>query len=219
MRALPLRVRAARIFLACFAGVCAVLLVIAWWDPGAVVEAFWEERSEQRYLRVWQRQAEEVSWRECRTEPERCPGKIVVWEVARPVRGMTCAAGNCSQRIVWTNEEQVPQTGGRGTMTAVARVLRVEPEALVLVFLGSPDAPYGGTTRVESRLSGRVKAPVERFDPHAPALLGRERGRASESPAQEDEGRLPLPVGDALPLKPAPGGGKMSMPAVKDPGY
>lgn len=147
MSSLGGRVRAARLVLAGFPAVCAAVFLVSWFDGSRVVEAFWEERSEQRYLGVWQRQAEAVTWEACRLQPDLCPGKIVVWEVLRPSKGLTCADGNCSRRVSWTNEDQVPVTPGRGIMTVVARVHRVEPGSVVLVFLGSPEAPYGGTTR------------------------------------------------------------------------
>ena len=152
MRTGSVRARAARALLISFPLICVAVFLGAYWDPGSLVEAFWEERAEQRYLQVWQRQASDVTWMECRTQPDLCPGKFVVWKVTRPSAGVTCVEGNCARRIVWSNEEQVPGSSA-DTMTAVGRVLRVEHDALVLVFLGSPDAPYGGTTR--------PKAPAE----------------------------------------------------------
>ncbi|MFA6316567.1 MAG: hypothetical protein WC943_04050 [Elusimicrobiota bacterium] len=139
------RARAARIVLGGFLALFVGAFVVSAIDGRRVVEAFWEERAEQRYLKVWQRQASDVTWKECREQPDLCPGKFVVWEVSRP-GGVTCFEGNCSQRIVWTNEEQVPATHGGG-MIAVARIVAVEPNHLLLVFLGSPQASYGGTTQ------------------------------------------------------------------------
>ncbi|MBI5624154.1 MAG: hypothetical protein HY924_10275 [Elusimicrobia bacterium] len=169
------RARSARLFLAGFFLVCAAVFGAAAWDPGRIVESFWEERAEQRFLSVWQRQASPVTWTECRTQPDLCPGKFVVWEVTRPGWGITCYEGNCSMAISWTNEDQVPGASSRGGFTAVAKVMRAEPGSMVLVFLGSPDAPYGGTTRVRGSASSgavpvhgvrKVRIPVRASSSH-----------------------------------------------------
>lgn len=168
------RVRAARICLGGMAAVFLALLLSSWREPARILDSFWEQRAEERFLKVWRRQAFPATWAQCRLQPDLCPGKIVFWEVFHPGKGLSCFEGNCSQPIRWRNEAQVRVTPRGDLLRAVALVEEVRPEAIELVFLGSPDAHYGGTTRVQD--GARAGPAVARrvaaaFDPHAPARL------------------------------------------------
>jgi hypothetical protein len=97
-------------------------------------------------LRAWQRQACTADWAACRRQPDLCVEKIVVWPVTHPAAGVSRYGTDGSQPILWRNEDQVPTTTERWALTAVAMVKRVTPLGLEMVFLGTPDAAYGGTT-------------------------------------------------------------------------
>jgi hypothetical protein len=106
-------------------------------DPSSVVDHFYAQRSERLILKTWMRQAIAVTYDECRKSPQRCVGKVVVW-----------TEGDSREPINWLNSQQVPPVVGKEgrPFTAVGIVKRVLPDAIEMIFLGSPDAAYGGTT-------------------------------------------------------------------------
>ena len=116
-------------------------------DWSGFVDAYFQERAERAVLASYARGAVGATYGECKTDPARCLGRVVAWSVLHPEKGETWKDGNASEPIVWSNEAQVPMSSRTtGTFKAVAQVRAVHPRALELVFLGSRDAPYGGTT-------------------------------------------------------------------------
>jgi hypothetical protein len=112
-----------------------VLLLAA--DSSSLVDHFYARRAERSILKVWMRQAVDITYEDCKKYPKRCVGQIVVWP-----------EGNSSMPIYWLNDEQVPRVVGKDArpFTAVGIVKRVLPEAIEMTFLGSPDGSFSGTT-------------------------------------------------------------------------
>jgi hypothetical protein len=106
-------------------------------DSSYLVDHFYARRAERSVLKVWMRQAVNVSYEECKRYPDRCIGQIVVWP-----------EGNSGMPIYWLNGQQVPRVVGKDArpFTAVGIVRRVLPDAIEMVFLGSPDGSVSGTT-------------------------------------------------------------------------
>ncbi|MBI5882311.1 MAG: hypothetical protein HZB91_04320 [Elusimicrobia bacterium] len=116
---------------------CSATLLLLKADLSSVVDNFHAQRSERMILDAWRRQAVEATPAECLERPGICTGKVVVWTIARGI----------PTPIHWLNPDQVPPLRRRGSQfEAVAIVKRVLPDSIEAVFLGSPQAAYGGTT-------------------------------------------------------------------------
>jgi len=141
-----LRTRATRAFLAAVAAVFAASLLRSAWEPGRIVDAFFAQRVEREAMQAWRRRACDADWARCREQPGLCVDQIVLWPVTHPAPGVSRYGTDGSQPILWRNDEQVPRTTERFPFTAVAMVKRVGPLGIELIFLGTPEAAYGGTT-------------------------------------------------------------------------
>ena len=140
------RARMARWFLGACAAVFAASLLRSCWDPSSLVDFFFAQRVEREAMKVWQRRAFPADWARCRLQPDLCLNMIVAWPVTHPARGVSRYGTNGSQPILWLNDEQVPLTTERTPFTAIGIVKEVTPLGLEMVFLGTPQAVYGGTT-------------------------------------------------------------------------
>ena len=143
---MSLKLREARAFAFGFvAG--GVLMTLALNFPTSLMDRFFERQVESKAIAAWERQAVGAGYDDCREKPSSCLGKIVEWPVTRRADGTSCWGSNVSQVIRWRNPEQVPNNAGPSyPFTAVARVAGLDPDAIVLVYIGTPSAPYGGTT-------------------------------------------------------------------------
>ncbi|MBI3554201.1 MAG: hypothetical protein HY077_17015 [Elusimicrobia bacterium] len=152
--------KTARAFALGFASGAGVALMVAFF-PAQLVDRFYERQIESKAVAVWERQAVSVSYEECRQRPSSCLGKIVRWPVGGNGSG-SYWGGTQSSAIRWRNKSQVPRVGsGEGALQAVARVVGIEPDAVVLLYIGTPQAVYGGTTWKEK--FGAAKAKDESF--------------------------------------------------------
>jgi hypothetical protein len=136
-------VRAFALGFACGAGAA---LVIAFF-PSYLVDKFYERQIESKAIGVWERQAVGASYEECRDKPASCLGRIVEWPVTHLSDGQSFWGGNQSYLIRWRNPQQLPRVPGPNeAFTAVARVVAVERDSMELVYIGTPQAAFGGTT-------------------------------------------------------------------------
>lgn len=118
-------------------------------DPTAVVDSFYERRVYEQSIQTFQRRAVAVDYDGCRQDAVSCLGKIVFWPVFHAVKGDGRYNGDAGKRVVFANEGQVPVVDNRAPIPVVGMVRAVHPDAVELVFLGSPEAVYGGTTWVK----------------------------------------------------------------------
>lgn len=140
-----LAMRASLPLVVCLAA-CLLSLLFLKADLSSLVGQFYAQRSERLILKAWMRQAVRVTPEDCQEKPGICVGKVVVWPFSRGSGGARYQ-GNQAAPIYWLNPEQLPRTVGRSEQfKAVAIVKRVLPDRIELVFLGSPQAAYGGTT-------------------------------------------------------------------------
>ncbi|MDE2039429.1 MAG: hypothetical protein KGO96_02105 [Elusimicrobia bacterium] len=127
------------------AGLAVALLLKA--DPSPLVDHFYARQAERQVMRVWMRRAAPIDYRGCRARPENCVGRIVAWRLSHPAQGDSRYQDDASNPISWRNEAQVPYTLGRGAQfVAVSLVAGVSPKSIKLVFVGTPDSAYAGTT-------------------------------------------------------------------------
>lgn len=123
------------------AAVLAAGLLVLSLDWAGLVERFHEQRIESLAVDVLRRRAQPVDYDSCRKHPPGCLGKIVAWNVTVT----SAAAGYVDapmRQVRWLNGPQVPT----GRYEAVAKIAAVRPDRVELLFLGTPSAPYGGTT-------------------------------------------------------------------------
>jgi hypothetical protein len=143
---MKLKAREIRTFLIGFA--CGGIFMSAMFlSPERLMDRFFERQVESKAIAAWERQAVGAGYDDCREKPSLCLGKIVEWPVTRRPDGTSCWGTNVSQVIRWRNPEQVPNNAGPSyPFTAVARVAGFNPDAVVLVYIGTPSAPFAGTT-------------------------------------------------------------------------
>lgn len=157
------RVKAARALLSGLAAV-AVGGMLPFMNCGVIVDNFHRQRAERKILDAWKRQAVPVSCSECRKAPALCKDKIVVWAVANLARGQSHCEGGPAVALIWKNWPQVPVTTPRiGPMKAIAAVTDVRDAGIELVFIGTPDAPFGGTTTAKESAGEPVPKSEETF--------------------------------------------------------
>lgn len=116
-------------------------------DLASFFELYYEQQVERKVMAVWRNSAAEVSYQECKDRPSSCLNKIVEWPVTNVADGNSYFSGNGFMPIVWRNKEQVPRTMTKAApFQAVAVVSGVLPDAIELIFVGSSQAPFGGST-------------------------------------------------------------------------
>lgn len=135
-----------RWFLAGSAAVVAASALRSCSGPTRLIDAFHEQRVESLAMEVWKGRAFPADYARCRLQPDLCLGKIVAWPVTHPAAGVSRFGTDPSSPILWRNDQQVPRTTERWPFTAIGTVERVGPLGLEMVFLGTQQAPYGGTT-------------------------------------------------------------------------
>jgi hypothetical protein len=124
----------------------AVLLAVELF-PSRLLDLFYERQIEAKAIAVWKRQAVDVDYSDCREGPTRCLGKVVAWPVTRLSDSTACWGSRRSEPIRWRNAQQVPYNGGpSNSFEAVARVVGIDPDAVVLLYIGTTDPQFGGTT-------------------------------------------------------------------------
>ncbi len=151
-----LMMKVSRPFLFCLAA-CLLTALLVKADISSLVDQFHAQRSERLILKAWMRQAVMATPEDCQEKPEICVGKVVVWPFSNGSGGARYQGGHAAP-IHWLNSDQLPRTVGRSEQfKAVAIVKRVLPGRIELVFLGSPQAAYGGMTAKDNfGLSRRV---------------------------------------------------------------
>lgn len=126
------------------AGLALALILMS--DLSRLLDAFYEQRVENKALAAWSRRATAVSYAQCRRNAASCLNKIVVWPISHLSEGNSYVE-NPSQPILWSNESQVPVSSvASRPFLAVAVIHGVHPRSIELVFVGSPAAVHGGTT-------------------------------------------------------------------------
>ncbi|HBL16290.1 MAG: hypothetical protein A2X36_00455 [Elusimicrobia bacterium GWA2_69_24] len=116
-------------------------------DWEGLLESFWSFRVEEKALAVWSGQTKDVSCRQCRADPVLCLDKFVRWRIQHMPNGSWCADSDGDEQLLWMNEAQLPVSGSRSaSFEAVARVKAVRPDRIELLYIGSPQAAYSGTT-------------------------------------------------------------------------
>lgn len=133
--------RQARVFaLGAGAGIAAAVLGL--WLPGGIA-GFQDRFQQKRALAPLARQARDLAldYEAVRARPQDHLEKPVLWCVDTVAAGVAYNAGRPSQPVVWENAHRVatnsPTSGGRCT-TALAVVVAVKREGVVLRYLGIP---------------------------------------------------------------------------------
>lgn len=129
-------------------GACALGgLLLLQIDVAPLIDRFYEQQVESKAVAVWKHSAVAVSYDQCRADVVSCLGRTVLWPVSHPVLGDSRYQDDASRPLIWRNEAQVPERTVRGhPFQAVARVVAVHPHSIELIYLGTPQAVYGGTT-------------------------------------------------------------------------
>lgn len=126
-------------------GAAAFLVILGF--PRHVLDRFYQHQTEAKAIEVWKRQAVDLDYSDCRETSTKCLDKIVAWPITRLGDGTSYWGTKMSQPIRWRNPKQVPfLPGPNHPFEAVARVVGIDPDAVVLLYIGSTDAQYSGTT-------------------------------------------------------------------------
>ncbi len=143
-------IKTVRVFALGFAAGAATALAILLF-PSHLVDKFYERQIEEKAIAAWERRAAGVDYEGCRDKPDECLGKIVEWPVTNLADGQSYWGSNHTYVIRWLNLQQLPRVPGPNeSFTAVARVAAVERGAVVLLYIGTPQAAFSGTTWKEN---------------------------------------------------------------------
>ncbi len=116
-------------------------------DWTRVIDSFFEAQVQRKSMAVWSRRAADVGYQDCLSRPDSCLNKIVVWPVSHTLKGRTYYDQSAGFKIRWRNEEQVPLSyRASGPFKAVGIVTRVAAGSVELIYIGTPETFYSGTT-------------------------------------------------------------------------